>query len=76
MTQVNLPDELGERVAAEAERQGISADELAARVLSEHVPARRHLSFTGIGASGRSDLSERYKEIRREEFGDKASDEV
>jgi post-segregation antitoxin (ccd killing protein) len=30
---------------------------------------RRRLSFTGAGASGRSDISERIEEILREDFG-------
>jgi hypothetical protein len=32
-------------------------------------PPRRRLSFTGAGASGRSDISERIEDILREDFG-------
>jgi predicted transcriptional regulator len=53
---VKLPDELAARLTAEAERQGVSPDELAARVLGEHVQGRRRLSFVAMGesTSGRS----------------------
>lgn len=76
MSTVHLPDDLAERVAAAAKAEGVTPDEFAARVLDERVPARRRLSFTGVGASGSGDLSERYKDLRHEEFGRKSSDDV
>ena len=61
MSTVHLPDELAERLAAEAARRGISVDELAAETLSARFPSeespagrRRHLAFVAIGASGQT----------------------
>ena len=50
---VNLPDELRERVAQEANRRHITPDELVAEIVAERVEAPRphRLSFAGIGAS-------------------------
>jgi hypothetical protein len=36
---------------------------------ADAAPPRRRLSFTGAGASSRSDISERIEEILREDFG-------
>ncbi|HET7489353.1 MAG TPA: hypothetical protein VFJ85_15600 [Acidimicrobiales bacterium] len=66
---VKLPDELAERVAAEADRQGISPDELAARVLAEHVPARRRLSFAAIGESDSGRTAAEAEDMLAEGFG-------
>src|SRR5664279_5288793 len=38
-------------LAEEAARQSVTADELAARVLAEHIPGRRKLGFVATGAS-------------------------
>ena len=56
---VNLPDELGARLRAEAARRGISVDdvvvELAERLPTVEAPRRAHrLSFIGLGSSGRT----------------------
>jgi hypothetical protein len=48
---VRLPDDLAALLAEEAARQSVTADELAARVLAEHIPSRRKLGFVAIGAS-------------------------
>ena len=48
---VRLPDDLAALLAEEAARQSVTADELAARVLAEHIPARRKLGFVALGAS-------------------------
>lgn len=52
---------------------GVSPDELAARVLGEHVPGRRRLSFIGLGRSGHDDTSERHKEILAQAFAPKSA---
>lgn len=48
---VQLPDDLAALLAEEAARQSVTADELAARVLAEHIHGRRKLGFVAIGAS-------------------------
>ena len=37
---LNLPPELGQRLAAEARRQGMPTDEYALRLLEQHVPPK------------------------------------
>lgn len=79
MSTVHLPDELGERLAAEATRRGISVDQVAAEALSvqfpEHRPEKtpRRLSFAGIGASGVGDIARRHKQVIAEDFADKTA---
>ncbi len=47
---VTIPDDVAERLASEAAERGTSAEDLAADLLRQHVPAarRRSLSFIGI----------------------------
>ncbi len=47
---VTIPDDVAERLASEAADRGTSPEDLAADLLSRHVPAarRRSLSFIGI----------------------------
>ena len=47
---VTIPDDVAERLAAEAAERGTSAEDLAADLLRQHVPVtrRRSLSFIGI----------------------------
>lgn len=58
MTVVHLPDELADRLAAEAARRGISVDELAAETLSASLAADAGVevdpleAFIGSGDSG------------------------
>ena len=63
---VVVPDEIAERLAAEAADRGTSTEQVASEVLVLHVPAaqnRRLPRFVGKGHSGRHDLSERVEEI-------------
>jgi hypothetical protein len=48
---VQLPDDVAVSLAEEAARQSTTPDELAARVLAEHMPRRRKLGFVAIGES-------------------------
>jgi hypothetical protein len=77
MSTVHLPEELIDRLAAEAARRGMTVDELAAETLDARFPplpsqqglkpvgTKRHLSFAGIGSSGPAggDIARRHKEI-------------
>ena len=64
---VHIPDDVAQRLAAEADLRGTSAEDIAAEVLTLHVPsgARGYKvpRFVGQGHSGRKDLSERVEEI-------------
>ena len=71
---VRIDDEIAARLAAEAERQGLSPDELAARVLGESLPGVRTLGFTGLGHSGREDLSTELKDLRRAAFAERLTE--
>ncbi len=80
MSTVNLPDELVNRLAADAARRGISVDELAAQTLTARFPnevsdpGRDALeAFIGSGSSGRGDLGRRHREILVEAFADKTA---
>lgn len=73
---LNLPDDLAHRLAAEAARRGLTADETAAELLSEklgsgQLPAsgRRHLSFAPIGRSDGKRGAAQANEILAEGFG-------
>lgn len=66
---VNLPDELGARLAEEAARQSLTPDELAARVLAEHIPAGRRLGFVAVGESSSGRTAVEAEEMLAEGFG-------
>ena len=59
MSSVHLPDELVDRLAAEAARLGVSVDELATQALADRFPAPGPEpadaleAFIGCGSSGR-----------------------
>lgn len=66
---VDLPDDVVRRLEAEAARRGVPVESLIAEALEREVPAtageQPQLGFIGI-AQARDDLSENYKQIRRE----------
>jgi hypothetical protein len=56
---VPLPDDVARRLAAEAERRGVSPEQVAVEAIEAQLPPeapegpeKRRLSFAGIGASG------------------------
>ena len=73
---VELPPAALHRLEAEAARRGVSLDVVIAE-LAESLPAPTEpdarggtrFAFAGVAASGDGTLSERYKAIRRDEFG-------
>lgn len=66
---VRLPEDLAARLAEEAARQSVTADELAARVLAEHIPARRKLGLVAIGASDSGRTAAEAEDMLAEGFG-------
>jgi plasmid stability protein len=73
---VHLPDELADRLAAEAARRGAGVDETATDLLktaleltqSERAP-RRRLAFAAFGASGQSRGGAEADDLLAEGFG-------
>lgn len=74
---VDLPAATLRRLEAEAARRGVGIDVVIAELV-EALPAAaepgadkttHRFAFAGVAASGDGRLSERYKAIRREEFG-------
>lgn len=63
---IEVPDEVAGRVADAAAQRGVAPEELVGQVVSETFPPRPRLGFIGLGHSGRADLSETVKELRRE----------
>ena len=66
---VKLPDELAALLAEEAAPQSVTPDELAARVLAEHIPTRRRLGFVAIGESTSERTATEAEEMLVEGFG-------
>jgi hypothetical protein len=56
-------------LAEEAARQSVTPDELAARVLAEHIPTRRRLGFVAIGESTSGRTAAEAEEMLAEGFG-------
>jgi hypothetical protein len=70
---VHIPNDVADRLAAEAAVRGTSTEEVAAEVLTLHTPVAvvdyKVPRFVGKGHSGRHDLSERVEEILSAELG-------
>jgi hypothetical protein len=62
------PEELAGRLAAEATWRGMTVEELVAELVAARLPAEDDPleAFIGSGASGRSDLGRRHRQIRAE----------
>lgn len=72
---MNLPEDLAARLATEAARLQVSVEELVTQLVAVRLPVDDDLleSFIGSGASGRSDLGRRHRQIRAETTGDVAA---
>ena len=73
---VTLPEELAARTAAEADRRGISVDQVVAEALATRLSeplstpaARRHLAFAGVGASTTGKSAADADDLLAEGFG-------
>ena len=74
---VHLPEELARRLEAAAAERGVSPEQVAVEAIEARLPARRRLSFIGIGHSGGTEsVAERHREIIREHFADKTASDV
>jgi hypothetical protein len=65
---VVVPDEIAKRLAAEGAARGISAEDMAAEVLAEHVPEPKRLRLIALGHSAHHDTAARSEEILLERF--------
>ncbi|MHB8691914.1 MAG: hypothetical protein ACYDHH_11760 [Solirubrobacteraceae bacterium] len=66
---VKLPDDVAALLAEEAARQATTPDELAARVLAEHIPTGRKLGFVAIGESTSGRTAAEAEDVLAEGFG-------
>ena len=70
-TTIKIDDSLDARMRHEAARRGMTLSEWAREAIAAHLPggdqegatARRTFHSTGVGDSGRSDISERMEEL-------------
>ena len=69
-TTIKIPEELDARLRHEAARRGMTISQVTREALERVLGGGpRRLGFTGAGASGQSDVSERIEEILRSEVG-------
>ena len=68
-TTIKIPEELDARLRHEAARRGMTISQVTREALERALGGPRRLGFTGAGASGQSDVSERIEEILRSEVG-------
>lgn len=71
-TTIKISEELDTKLRHEAELRGRTISEVAREALETYFGMNgdpHRLSFTAVGRSGRSDISERIEEILRVEWG-------
>lgn len=76
-TTLILPEALDARLRQEAARRGVAVSDLTREAIAAHLGVAEDgttapagtLSFTGAGASGRADISQRIEELLRAELG-------
>jgi hypothetical protein len=75
---VHLPEELSRRVEALAAERNQTPEQVALEAIAAQLPARRRLSFSGIGSSGpgKGDIGQRHREIIAESLAAKTAREV
>lgn len=72
-TTIKLPEDVDRELRDEAARRGITISELTREAIIAYLPrqrGRRRLRSTGVGNSGRSDISERIEEILAVEWAE------
>jgi predicted transcriptional regulator len=70
---VHLPDELADRLTAAASARQVSPEQVALEAIEAALPARRGLSFSGIGRSGDGRGGAQADELIAEHFADKTA---
>lgn len=74
---VHLPDELAERLAAEARSRHVSPEQVAIEAIEAALPTPgRRLSFSGIGRSGDGRGGAQADELIAEHFAGKTARDV
>lgn len=73
---VHVPDELAERLAAEARSRHLSPEQVAIEAIEASLPIRRRLSFSGIGRSSDGRGGAQADELIAEYFADKSPRDV
>jgi hypothetical protein len=73
---VQVPEELADRLTAEAARRGVTIDEVAAEAIEAGLPVRRRLSFSGMGRSGDSRGAAHVDELIAERFAHKTASDL
>lgn len=75
---IEVPDDVAERVAEAAAREGVALEDLVGQAVVESFPPRPGLSIIGIGASGQTgaSLAEGHKALRRAHFAGKTARDV
>lgn len=73
---VHLPQDLADRLAAEAARRGLDVDELSTELLTAGLSTDGLEAFIGSGHSGRGDLGRRHREIKAELIGGRSAREL
>ena len=63
---VHVPEDLADRLAAEATRRGVSVDQLSAELLAAGLADDPLEALIGSVHSGRGDLGRRHREVRAE----------
>lgn len=61
---VHVPEDLADRLAAEATKRGVSVDQLSTKLLAAGLADDPLEAFLGSVHSGRGDLGRRHREIR------------
>jgi len=73
---LDLPDELADRLAAVAAARQQSPEQVALEAIEAALPARRRLSFSGIGRSGDGRGGAQADELIAEHFAGKTARDV
>ncbi len=67
--EIDLPDDVAERVSAAAAAEGVDAETLAGKTICESFPSRRKLSFVGLGRSTTGNRAADDEKLLAEGFG-------
>jgi hypothetical protein len=73
---VHLPDELADRLTAAASARQVSPEQVALEAIEAALPARRRLSFSGIGRSGDGRGGVQADELIAEHFAGKTARDI